>query len=80
MQSESLVCQARELLKKGDFVGVYDVAYKALEDQESTDPTLAHLSVLSLARSGATTQAAHLYRKVKDLLPPTEENLSKRGQ
>jgi len=76
MQSESLVCQARELLKKGDFVGVYDVAYKALEDQENADPTLAHLSVLSLARSGATTQAAHLYRKVKNILPPTEENLS----
>ena len=76
MESESLVCQARELLKKGDFVGVYDVAYKALEDQGSADPTLAHLAVLSLARSGATTQAAHLYRKVKDVLPPTEDNLS----
>ena len=76
MQSESLVCQARELLKKGDFVGVYDVAYKALEDQESADPTLAHLAVLSLARSGATTQAEHLYRKVQDILPPTEDNLS----
>lgn len=76
MQSESLVCQARELLKKGDFVGVYDVAYKALEDQEKADPTLAHLAVLSLARSGATTQAEHLYRKVKGILPPTEDNLS----
>ena len=76
MQSESLVCQARELLKKGDFVGVYDVAYKALEDQENADPTLAHLAVLSLARSGATTQAEHLYRKVKNTLPPTEDNLS----
>jgi class 3 adenylate cyclase len=76
MQSESLVCQARELLKKGDFVGVYDVAYKALEDQENADPTLAHLAVLSLARSGATTQAEHLYRKVKGVLPPTEDNLS----
>ena len=76
MQSESLVRQARELLKKGDFVGVYDVAYKALEDQESADPTLAHLAVLSLARSGATTQAEHLYRKVQDILPPTEDNLS----
>ncbi len=76
MQSEPLVCQARELLKKGDFVGVYDVAYKALEDQGSVDPILAHLAVLSLARSGATTQAEHLYRKVKDVLPPTEDNLS----
>lgn len=76
MQSESLVCQARELLKKGDFVGVYDVAYKALEDQDNADPTLAHLAVLSLARSGATTQAEHLYRKVKNILPPTEDNLS----
>ena len=76
MQSESLVCQARELLKKGDFVGVYDVAFKALEDQENVDPTLAHLAVLSLARSGATTQAEHLYRKVKAILPPTEDNLS----
>ena len=60
MQSESLVCEARELLKKGDFVGVYDVAFKALEDQENADPTLAHLAVLSLARSGATTPAEHL--------------------
>ena len=76
MQLESLVCQARELLKKGDFVGVYDVAYKALEDQGSVDPTLSHLAVLSLARSGATTQAEHLYRKLKDNLPPTEDNLS----
>ena len=76
MLSESLVCQARELLKKGDFVGVYDVAFKALEDQANADPTLAHLAVLSLARSGATTQAEHLYRKVKNSLPPTEENLS----
>jgi adenylate cyclase len=76
MQSESLVCQARELLKKGDFVGVYDVAYKALEDQGNADPTLAHLAVLSLARSGATTQAEHLYRKVEGILPPTEDNLS----
>lgn len=76
MQSESLVCQARELLKKGDFVGVYDVAYKALEDQGNADPTLAYLAVLSLARSGATTQAEHLYSKVKNILPPTEDNLS----
>ncbi|MEE8269183.1 MAG: TRAFs-binding domain-containing protein, partial [Nitrospinaceae bacterium] len=76
MQLESLVRQARELLKKGDFVGVYDVAYKALEDHKSADPTLAHLAVLSLARSGATTQAEHLYRKVKGILPPTEDNLS----
>ena len=77
MQSESLVRQARELLKKGDFVGVYDVAYKALEGPKSADhPTLAHLAVLSLARSGATTQAEQLYRKVKEYLPPTEENLS----
>ncbi|MDH5763153.1 MAG: TRAFs-binding domain-containing protein [Nitrospinota bacterium] len=76
MSSEPLIFQARELLKKGDFVGVYDVAYKSLEDGEIADPTLAHLAVLSLARSGATTQAEHLYRKVKALLPPTEENLS----
>jgi class 3 adenylate cyclase len=76
MQSESLVCQARDLLKKGDFVGVYDVAFKALEDQESADPTLAHLAVLSLAKSGATAQAEQLYQKVKEVLPPTEDNLS----
>ena len=77
MHSESsLVGQARELLKKGYFGGVYDVAYKALEDQESADPTLAHLAVLSLARSGATTQAEQFYRKVKHMLPPTEDNLS----
>ena len=76
MDSESLVRQARELLKKGDFVGVYDVAYKALEDPQNADPTLAHLAVLSLARSGATTQAEHWYRKIKTILPPTEDNLS----
>ncbi|MCH8933845.1 MAG: hypothetical protein IH923_12350, partial [Nitrospinae bacterium] len=76
MQTESLVCQARELLKKGDFVGVYDVACKALEDPQNADPTLAHLAVLSLARSGATTQAAHWYRKIKVILPPTEDNIS----
>jgi len=76
MQTESLVCQARELLKKGDFVGVYDVACKALEDPQNADPTLAHLAVLSLARSGATTQAEHWYRKIKVILPPTEDNIS----
>lgn len=76
MESESLVRQARELLKKGDFVGVYDVAYKALEDPQNADPTLAHLAILSLARSGATTQAEHWYRKIKAILPRTEDNLS----
>ena len=76
MERETLVGQARELLKKGDFVGVYDVACKALEDTQNADPILAHLAVLSLARSGATTQAEHWYQKIKAILPPTEDNLS----
>ncbi|NIQ00388.1 MAG: DUF4071 domain-containing protein [Nitrospinaceae bacterium] len=76
MTTEERIHQANDLLKKGDFVGVYDVACKALDDPGNLDPALAHLAVLSLARTGATTQAVAFYHKVKDHLPRSEDNLS----
>jgi len=70
-----LVRRAKELLKKGDFVGVYDVAQGAIESG-IFDTNLAHMAVLSLARSGATGQAIDLFYKFQPRLPKTEKILS----
>lgn len=74
-EAEAQVCRARDLLKMGDYVGVYDAAHTALEN-DSADPALLYLAVLGLARSGAISQAIHFHDRVKSRLPLSEENLS----
>jgi class 3 adenylate cyclase len=73
--SKHLAKQARDLLKIGDYVGVYDAVQNSLESS-NCDPALVHLAVLSLARSGATNQAMDLFNKLKSILPENEEILT----
>ena len=64
---EARVCGARDLLKKGDYVGVYYVAQEALEN-EAADPALLYWAVLGLARRGATSQAIATRRNIVPIL------------
>ena len=73
--SGQLIEHARNLLRVGDYVGVYDSVQNAIE-LDDCDPTLIHLAVLSLARSGATNQAMDLFNKLKSMLPENEEILT----
>ncbi|MGV7222455.1 MAG: tetratricopeptide repeat-containing protein [Nitrospinales bacterium] len=74
-ESKTMVDEAKNLLKIGDYVGVFDAVQNSIESSDC-DPELIHLAVLSLARSGATNQAMDLFNKLKSLLPENEEILT----
>ena len=56
--------------------GVALVSQGSAAESGIFDPDLAHMAVLSLARSGATGQAIDLFYKFKPRLPETEKILS----
>jgi class 3 adenylate cyclase len=61
MMRDAQAKDVRDLLAAGDFVLAFDTAEKAIENGNSA-LEMKHLSVLSLARSGATEQAIQKYK------------------
>ncbi|HUP16797.1 MAG TPA: BTAD domain-containing putative transcriptional regulator [Acidimicrobiia bacterium] len=52
--------EVRDLLRRGQYLQAYDLA-SGMVERSRADPELRYLSVLSLARSGATAQAVRRY-------------------
>ncbi len=75
MALDLLLQNARKLLEKGDYFGVYDAVQKPLEEGEF-NADLVYLGLLALARSGATRQALELYDTFHDRLPEDARFLS----
>jgi class 3 adenylate cyclase/tetratricopeptide (TPR) repeat protein len=60
-----LLTHAKKLFQAGDYLGAYDETQKAIDlSGKKVDPALAHLSILSLARSGMTQSAIHRFHRM----------------